>query len=287
MNMPNKSQKLLACTLLFFVTAALPAWGGRADAILKMIWKGSDEVVEPAMKATDSRIVSKAVATYGDEAAAGVFERGGYAFLQQARAHGDELVAAAVRVPGSESILTTNPSFMLGAVRRYGDDALRLEKEVPGFLEMAPLRLGDGEIRTILKATPENRRYMAHLVKLSDSPETARRMVAEYSKRGPGWLKKLPRKEIVIGGVLTAAIVDQAVRGEESLPSKMLDKGLEAAVKLVLKVLAILGVLLGLPWLLWKLLKYRVRRFFARCRKRDDNEAGSKPVVAENSCGQG
>lgn len=241
-------------TMSLLVTIPLEA--GHRDDLLAMLWKNADVAVAPAVRAVDARILEQAVLRHGD-AAVNVLERGGYSFLEVIRIHGDEVVETAVRVPGTEAILTKNPEFILGAVRRHGDNALRLEQEVPGFLESASLRLSKADIAVLLKAAPADRHYMARLVKISDSPETAQRLVAEYGSRGSEWLGKLPKKNIIIGGVFTAAFLDYSIRGDESVVQQVLDKGGNFSWMLVRKVGLILFLLIGLPWLLWKILRWR------------------------------
>lgn len=271
---------------LFIVSlgVTIPLEAGKWDPLLEMLWKNADVAVEPAVRAVDARIVEQAVLRHGD-AAVEVFERGGYSFLQVIRTHGDEVVETAVRVPGSEAILTKNPEFILGAVRRHGDNALRLEKEVPGFLESASLRLSKADIAVLLKAAPADRRYMARLVKISDSPETAQRLVAEYGSRGPEWLGKLPKRNIIIGGVLTAAFLDHAIRGEESIVDNTLDKLQEFAWMLVRKIGLILLLLVGLPWLTWKILRRRFLRWLQGRRSQDAERLDGSDSLRRKSQG--
>lgn len=261
----------ILCFLTMSLGVMIPLEAGKWDPLLEMLWKNADVAVESAVRAVDVRLVEQAVLRHGD-AAVEVFERGGYSFLQVIRTHGDEVVETAVRVPGSEAILTKNPEFILGAVRRHGDNALRLEKEVPGFLESASLRLSKADIAVLLKAVPADRRYMARLVKISDSPETAQRLVAEYGSRGPEWLGKLPKRNIIIGGALSAAFLDYSIRGEESAPVKILDKGQDFAWLLVREVGLILLLLVGLPWLLWGIIRRRFLRWLQGRRCKDAEE---------------
>jgi len=262
----------------------IPLEAGKWNPLLEMLWKNADVAVEPAVRAVDARIVEQAVLRHGD-AAVEVFERGGYSFLKVIRTHGDEVVETAVRVPGSEAIITKNPGFILGAVRRHGDNALRLEKEVPGFLESASLRLSKADIAVLLKAAPADRRYMARLVKISDSPETAQRLVAEYGRRGPEWLGKLPKRNIIIGGVLAAAFLDHAIRGEESFTDSTLDKILDFAWMLVRKIGLILLLVVGLPWLIWKILRRHFLRWLRGRHSKDAEERDGPDPLRRKSQG--
>jgi len=264
------------------VTSTLQA--GKWDLLLDRLIRNTDEVVDPLVRTADLRLIEEAVGRHGDLAAE-AFERGGYSLLKASREHGDEVISTVIRIPGSESLLAAKPGFALAAIRRHGDDALRLEKEVPGFIEAASVRLGDADIQKLLKAAPEDRIYMAHMVKLSDSPETAKKMISEYSRRGPEWLRRIPKKNIIIGGVLTAAILDQAVRGEDSVTDKILTRTNEAILRIFTKILLGIAMIGGMIWLLkWINQKYvlgPVRRLFIRQDKGQDKEVEQNPSVEE------
>lgn len=277
---PLKILWLLSMSLV----VTIPLEAGKLDPVLEMLWKNADVAVEPAVRAVDAGIVEQAVLRHGD-AAVEVFERGGYSFLNVARTHGNEAVEVAVRVPGSEAIITQNPGFILGAVRRHGDHALRLEREVPGFLESASLRLSKADIAVLLKAAPGDRRYLARLIQIADSPETAQRLVAEYGKRGPEWLGKLPKRNMIIGGVLTAAFIDHSIRGEEGALGQALDKGGDFSWMLVRKVGLILLLLVGLPWLIWKALRWRFLRWLKARRSKDAEERDASDSLRSKSRG--
>lgn len=136
---------LIAFAFTFFLVAP-QAEAGRAAAILKILWRASKESIDDAAKAADTRMVQAAIRRHGPAVTEETLQRGGYGLLRTARLHGDAVLETAIRVPGSERLLTTRPEFYLRAARRYGDDALRLEIAVPGFLEKAGGKLTTRQI---------------------------------------------------------------------------------------------------------------------------------------------
>ena len=82
----------------------------------------------------------------------------------------------------------------------------------------------------------------------------------EYGKRGLKWLRTLSRGKIIIGCFVTAALVDRAIRGDDGLVGRSLEWLIDVATVIMLKIISILAILTGVPYVMWKLFNWQIRR---------------------------
>lgn len=197
-----------------------------------------------AIQKLDREVVEKAVKRYGQNAES-LFDEGGYALIKAAKDHGPEVITLAKKVPNATRSIAADPSRFLNLYRQLGSEAVSVEARSFGLLSRKPGLLSKKWIRKLNSIEEPDFSEIASLLEKADSPATARRLISLYHTEGPSILAKVAqhKTKIIVGGVLTAAIIDGATDG--ALVKSLLNQ-------LPSSVFALIGFIFNL--LSWELL---------------------------------
>lgn len=272
--------KKTATQILLLIVLCSAAFGGArsevAETLLHALYKGGDETVtylNDVTRAADLRMIDEALVKYGPDAGK-AFEEGGYALLSAVRMHGNEVVEAAVRVPEATHYLATKSGEAMRIIHKFGDDGLRVEVTTPGLLTKKTGLLGKKEIARLAQLPKEQQKTLGwHLMHVSDSV-TATRLIQAHEAHGADLLKKIPKKYLFGGGIITLLMVDTAVNemaGEEGSRILQFLKG--ALLDLGWDLLPIVSGILGAIWLV-KWAVYKI--IFEPIRVRSDSSKNPK-----------
>lgn len=222
----------------------------QADDLVEYIYRQAGKNADTVMQATrraDARTIENALRQYGPEGRA-VFENGGFALLRASREFGDNVVRIAAKQPEAARYVAARPQKALGVARRFGDDAVLLEKRVPGLLTRQADLLTGKEVR-ILKGLPaDQQRRVGQLAMRAESPRVAQRIVQSYNHYGPSLIKRIPKKYLIGGGVVTAVILDRAIMEDQGITEWFKNKISEGGFWLIKWVVIAFACLFALKY---------------------------------------
>jgi hypothetical protein len=283
--MKNKAKQTLlfiALSLAAFATTA-SAQGTlvarTADDIFGIISRVSgrslDEISSAAFRQADTAMVDRALRQFGPGIGE-VFERGGYGLLAAGRQYGDDVFRIAHNVPDASRLLAADPSLALNIARTYGEDALRVEALMRGFMQRGGRHLGTYDFRYIAELPQDAAKRLAGTVARTNDAAAARQVIDMHRKYGDGflgWVRQHPR--VAAGGAITVGLLGEyAVRGDDSILAlfgKIFNTGKEIVEIIMNKpftFLTVIASLLASVWLGFRLLKFWLKKGIAYLRKR-------------------
>jgi hypothetical protein len=133
---------------------------------------------------------------------------GGVELIEVAAKHGDDVWIFSAKVPEAARLLATRTDELLPLTRRIGTEVLEIEAKNPGLAKTLATHFGDDAVRNLArKAPPEDIAKLAGLATKADSPATTALLFERYMEGGAEFLAKLPAKQILATGLVTAMVI--------------------------------------------------------------------------------
>ena len=211
---PNPIRRLVPLALLSLAAFCLPtaqATPIERELVSRAARTALQETLEKTAAEAAEKSAAAAIRTLGKEGAREAVERGGLQLLEAGARHGDEVWGLVRRAPEITHYVASKPGEALGLVRRFGDDAVRLEARAPGMAETAAALFGPKSLAVLAKADPGEINRLVGYAQKATSAEARTRLWELWHKRGSGILATLDKhKLLILTSGLTLAILDTA-----------------------------------------------------------------------------
>lgn len=202
------------CIGILFCLFALHAEAGAGKAVLKTVEetlelaaKKSGKVLSKTAESRLGRELVEAAAKYGDDVMP-IVREGGLEVLEQGAKHSDDFWRLCKQVPAGSRALALHADDLMPLARRIGPEVLQIEASSPGMAVQIAEKFGDDAVKLLAKQPQDVTRLLGYAAK-ADSPETAQLLYKTYanSPNPTGFLERLSWKQIMAGGLFSAAIV--------------------------------------------------------------------------------